>query len=82
MIFRLSLFLCDAMDQLSSTSTQVHQTLNVGDKVKFSTPLTDDEAEERFVVIEYRGTRLLVEAVCDMRLKPTFVYQVEDLVRA
>lgn len=53
-----------------------------GDTVKFLSPLTDEEAHERFVVIEHRGPRILVEAVCDMRVKPTFVYEVADLTVA
>lgn len=53
----------------------------VGDEVKFAAPLTRDEEEERFIVMELRGDRILV-ALKDsgMSIVPTFVYAVEDLV--
>jgi hypothetical protein len=54
----------------------------VGDTVKFLAPLTDEEVRERFIVIELRGPRVLVEAVCDMRLRPTFVYEAIGLTAA
>jgi hypothetical protein len=50
--------------------------------VKFIAPLTADEASERFVVLEHRGTRALVEAICDMHMRPRFVYLIEDLITA
>ncbi len=54
--------------------------MNVGDRVKFRIPMTQDEATEIFTVIELRGPRLLVELVCDMHIKPMFVYDAEDLI--
>jgi hypothetical protein len=54
--------------------------INVGDRVKFRIPTTQDEAFEIFTVIELRGPRLLVELVCDMRIKPVFVYNTGDLI--
>jgi hypothetical protein len=54
--------------------------LKVGDTVKFLSPLNDDEALERFIVLENRGSRVLVEAICNMKIKPTFVYQANDLI--
>jgi hypothetical protein len=56
--------------------------IRVGDTVKFLSPLTEEEGGERFIVIEHRGPRVLVEAVCDMRVKPTFVYEAADLTVA
>jgi len=57
--------------------------LNIGDEVKFSRPLTDDERIERFVVVELRGDRVLV-AMKDsgMTIVPTFVYLQADLKAA
>jgi hypothetical protein len=54
--------------------------INVGDRVKFRIPMNQDEAAEIFTVIELRGPRLLVELVCDMRIKPVFVYNAVDLI--
>lgn len=48
--------------------------------VRFVAPETDDEASERFVVLELRGDRALVEFVCEMNIKPTFVYRTADMV--
>ncbi len=58
------------------------ETLNfkVGDKVRFLQPSSDDESGERFRVLELRENRVLVEAICDMRVKPTFVYLACDLI--
>jgi hypothetical protein len=53
--------------------------INAGDVVRFVAPSNEDEANERFLVLEMRGDRVLVEAVCDMRLRPTFVYPAGDL---
>ena len=54
--------------------------LNIGDEVKFSRPLTDDERIERFVVVELRGDRVLVAMKeSGMAIVPTFVYLQADL---
>ncbi len=50
--------------------------------VKFREPKTDSEAQERFVVLEDNGSRLLVQAICDMNFKPTYVYLAADMVEA
>ena len=52
-----------------------------GDVVKFiqDCNLSISEASERFIVLEPRGDRVLVQAVCDMNLKPTFVYPASSL---
>ena len=55
-------------------------SFSVGQIVKFVAPLTDDERQERFKVCELRGARLLVEFMCDMSIRPTFVYLAADLV--
>lgn len=56
--------------------------MNVGATVKFTNPATPGEALERFVVLENRGPRVLVEFICTMRIRPTFVYLVSDLTVA
>ena len=55
-------------------------SLNIGDEVKFSRPLTDDERIERFMVVELRGDRVLVAMKeSGMTIVPTFVYLQADL---
>ena len=55
-------------------------SLHIGDEVKFSRPLTDDERIERFVVVELRGDRVLVAMKeSGMSIVPTFVYLQADL---
>lgn len=53
-----------------------------GDLVRFVAPFDAVEACERFIVIEDRGDRMLCEFVCDMTIKPRFVYLRNDLIRA
>lgn len=50
--------------------------------LKFKHPQTPIEIDERFQLIEDRGDRLLVEFVCDMRVRPTFVYLTDDMTDA
>ena len=52
----------------------------VGQLVRFIAPLNEDEREEQFTVLELRGERVLVEFVCGMSIRPTFVYLAADLV--
>ena len=55
-------------------------SLNIGDEVKFSRPLTDDERIDRFMVVELRGDRVLVAMKeSGMSIVPTFVYLQADL---
>ena len=55
-------------------------SFNIGDEVKFSRPLTDDERIERFMVVELRGDRVLVAMKeSGMTIVPTFVYLQADL---
>jgi hypothetical protein len=56
--------------------------LQVGQEVRFAEPMSADEATERFVVVELRGPRVLVEFICDMAIKPQQVYLAADLVQA
>jgi hypothetical protein len=56
--------------------------VEVGQVVKFAVPQTPNEINERFVVLELRGDRVLVQFVCEMNLKPTFVYLCGDMVVA
>lgn len=53
--------------------------MQVGNLVRFANPLTTAEQSERFVVLEMRGDRVLVEFVCTMTIRPTFVYLLSDL---
>lgn len=53
----------------------------VGQLVRFIAPLNEDEREEQFTVLELRGERVLVEFVCGMSIRPTFVYLAADLVQ-
>ena len=53
--------------------------MQVGNLVRFANPLTTAEQSERFVVLEMRGDRVLVEFVCPMTIRPTFVYLLSDI---
>jgi hypothetical protein len=57
----------------------ISEPLKLGKTVKFVTPATAEEAEERFIVLELRGDRVLVEFICDLAIRPTFVYLIQDL---
>lgn len=70
------------LSRIAMNTVDDHVRVQPGDTVKFLAPLTEEEAAERFVIVEDRGSRVLVEAVCDMRIRPTFVYRVEELIRA
>lgn len=50
--------------------------------LKFKNPQNKDEEQERFVLVEDRGDRMLVEFVCDMGIRPVFVYATEELEQA
>lgn len=54
-------------------------SLTVGQTVKFLNPLSDDERQERFTVIELRDDRVLVEFICGMNIRPQFLYLTADL---
>lgn len=53
-----------------------------GQTVKFSNPTNEAERAERFIVLELRGPRVLVEFICDMSIKPTAAYLADDLIEA
>lgn len=54
--------------------------MKAGDVVKFSAPMNDTEADERYIVREMRGDRVLVELVTTyFSIKPTDVFQVAEL---
>ena len=56
-------------------------SLKVGDEIRFLEPITDDEHEERFEVLELRGERVLVAMKnSGMSIIPTFAYLTKDLV--
>jgi hypothetical protein len=50
--------------------------------VKFAEPQTADEESERFVVVELRGDRVLVESDCGVPIRPQFVYSCAELTAA
>jgi hypothetical protein len=55
----------------------------VGEIVRFHSPLNADETAARFKVVEMRGDRVLVEMISsfDWELKPTTVHLVADLTK-
>lgn len=53
---------------------------SAGQIVKFVAPLSDAERRERFKVLELRGARVMVEFICEMSIRPAFVYPAVDLV--
>ncbi len=57
------------------------EAFGVGDVVEFREP-AEDEIGARFLVQEMNGDRCLVQFICDMTIRPTFVYRVADLRRA
>lgn len=48
------------------------------DIVEFAAPL-DDEVGTTYRVVEVNGDRCIIELVCDMRIRPTWVRLVADL---
>lgn len=56
--------------------------MRINDLVKFAKP-TKDEIADRFIVLELRGDRVLVGMLnTGMRIMPSAVYLVADLVQA
>lgn len=55
--------------------------MKVGDTVKFLIPFTQEEKEERFLVMEVVDTIVIVQFVCDLQVKPLHTYLREDLVK-
>ncbi len=56
--------------------------MEVGQIVKFRDPISKEEAQETFEVLELRGDRVLVGFICDMTIVPTLVYLESDLISA
>lgn len=69
-----------ATENNNPTEAEGNQMFEVNAIVRFANPTTDAEVAETFKVLEPRGDRVLVEAVCNLTIKPTFVYLVADLV--
>ena len=46
--------------------------------VIFKNPI-GNEINEKFKVVEDRGDKFLVELICDLPIRPTFVYLKSDL---
>lgn len=53
--------------------------MNIGDRVKWATPLDVGEASERFFIREINGDRCIIEFECDMAIRPTRVAMLNDL---
>lgn len=57
--------------------------MKVGQTVKFANPQNAEEQAERFVVIEIRGDRALLEYITGFNgwsIKPQVVYEVSELL--
>lgn len=53
-------------------------SFSLNDIVEFVDPL-DDEVGTTYRVVEVNGDRCIIELVCDMRIRPTWVRLVADL---
>lgn len=58
---------------------ETNKHLAPGTKVAFSEPLNAEEAAMVYIVIELRGDRVLIEAQCNMHIKPQEVHMARDL---
>ena len=54
--------------------------LEPGMIVKFAELIEEGDGEARFIVIESRGDRVLVEAICSMSIKPQYNFRRSELV--
>ena len=53
-----------------------------GDIAKFINPLDKNEVEERFKLLEDPdGGRVLVEGICDLKIRPTRVLDTNEIER-
>ena len=50
--------------------------------VKFKEPQTESEVHERFNVVWIDHPRMMVQLICDFNIRPTNVYNCEDMVEA
>lgn len=52
--------------------------IKVNDIVEFIEPF-DDEAGTTYKVLEVNGDRCIIELICDMRIRPTWIRLTNDL---
>jgi hypothetical protein len=64
----------------TGSSKKAKGEIKKGSIVKFKDPESEDEKKLRMKVLEDNGDRVLVEALVDMTIKPTYVYLKKDLV--
>ena len=58
-------------------------TFAIGDIVKMTETLPDEDGNERYRVLELRGDRVLVGFICaDLSIPPTYVFPLRDLAHA
>lgn len=51
-----------------------------GDIAKFKNPLSPTEEKERFILLEDPdGDRVLVEGICNLPIRPTTIYRIEEI---
>lgn len=55
--------------------------LKVGDIVKYSNP-AQDERDIRFILRELNGDRVLIELICDYRMKPLETVEIHEVCLA
>lgn len=53
--------------------------LKRGQVVRYAKPVNAAEAECRFVVVEPRGDRVLIQLVCDLRIPPMECISVAEV---
>jgi hypothetical protein len=53
-----------------------------GTLVKLTQPADEREAQARYVVVEDRGDRILIEYVCNMPIRPTELVAASDVETA
>ena len=53
-------------------------TIKPGDIVRWYCPMTDTDRAERFTVLEVNSDRGIMQAVCDLPIKPTRAFQTPE----
>lgn len=66
------------MHTLTLAQEEKHMEIGVGAIVKYRVEY-DDEKGTRYTVIEDNGDRVIMEFICDMAIKPTFVARKCDI---
>lgn len=56
--------------------------MQAGSLVKYASPMSQAEKDARFILIELRGDRALIQLVTDGWLRPTEVVAITDLAVA